>query len=216
MNFTPSKKNQTKENMSVNVFTPDDEIIVQQNSSNIKNQLAKILGSVNALEMTSEEAYNRVTSIYNQAKTWEKMVDDQRKKCNAPEQALINARNDKAKEILDPLKEIQAMTKKKAAEYQAFIDEQRKKNEEAVAQAASMFEVDVPYTPSLSQKALRGEGAVATTRTVRKFRIVDLHKVPIQYLKVDEDEVRQAIKMGIAHIDGIEIYDEKVTNLMRR
>jgi hypothetical protein len=81
--------------------------------------------------------------------------------------------------------------------------------------AAHLLDVDVPYLMPI-EKNLRGDGAMTVTRTVRKFRIVDPSKVPLKYMKLDEEAVKAAIKLGVAEIEGLEIYDEKETTLRSR
>lgn len=43
------------------------------------------------------------------------------------------------------------------------------------------------------------------------FRAVNLEEVPQEYLCIDEAKVKQAIKMGQRHIEGLEIYEEEST-----
>ena len=48
----------------------------------------------------------------------------------------------------------------------------------------------------------------STVRTVWAFRLVDLKKVPAQYIQLNETAIRQAIKDGERHIDGLEIFQQ--------
>jgi len=47
-------------------------------------------------------------------------------------------------------------------------------------------------------------------RKVWKFRVLDIRKVPIQYLKVDEIKVGQIVRAmkGETNIPGIQVYEE--------
>lgn len=49
---------------------------------------------------------------------------------------------------------------------------------------------------------------VSGARKVWTFKVVDLSKIPREFLSLDETRVRQAIKSGSREIQGIEIYQE--------
>lgn len=167
------------------------------------------------MDVTTEPSFKKITSIYADARNWEKIIDQKRKEANIPEQTIINARNDKAKEVIEPLRLIQSICKRKADEYQRFLEEEKRKEAAKIEQAANIFETDVPYLPSVSTSH-RGDGAIAYTKTETKFRLIDLSKVPLKYLMLDETRIKQDIKLGIDVISGLEIYTEKTTQLKTR
>jgi hypothetical protein len=41
-------------------------------------------------------------------------------------------------------------------------------------------------------------------------------KVPAKYLMVDEAAIKRDLKLGVSEIDGIEIFEEKITQLRTR
>ena len=189
----------------------NDDLFGLNPEVNLKTRLAEIVLTATNLDVTCEENFRKITSLYAESKSWEKQIELARKAANQPDQDRINVRNDKAKELLNPLKQIQIIAKKKADGYQALLEQRKRDEREKIEQAVEMLGlVETPYVPPVD-KSIRGDGAIVYTRTVRKFRIVDLSKVPLKYLQINEDAVEHDIKLGVNSIDGIEIYEEKQT-----
>jgi hypothetical protein len=192
------------------------DLFVERASIDLKGKLKDIILVASNLSVTNEPAFQQITSFYSQSKDWENQIETMRKFANKPDQERINIRNDKAKELLDPLRQIQSIAKTKTSQYQAMLEEAKRAEQEKAKEAVELLGLeDAPYIPPV-EKTHRGDGAMVYTKTIRKFRIVDQAKVPAQYLKVDEDAVALAIKLGVAEIDGLEIYEEKVTQLRSR
>lgn len=171
---------------------------------------------VESMIVADQEGYDELMSLYRRSKDWENRIEFMRKEANAPFQAEINSNNDGAKKFMAPIKEIQRLAKKKTEQYFAFLESEKKKEEERAKEAADLIGFDdLPYIPPV-EKSIRGDGALAFTRTIRKFRIVDREKIPQKYLMVNEEAVALDIKLGVAEIPGIEIYEEKVVQLKAR
>lgn len=58
------------------------------------------------------------------------------------------------------------------------------------------------------KETINQSSANSIVRSVWSFRLVDLKKVPAQYLQLNETAIRQAIKDGERHIEGIEIFQQ--------
>lgn len=167
------------------------------------------------LDVTNEDGFKKITSLYAEAKKWEKIIDAKRLEQNAPDQTRINARNDQAKEVTAPLKGIIVVCKQKADEYQRHLERAKREEEDRISKAALIFDDHVPYIAPL-EKTQRGDGAIAVAKEETRFRVLDLAKVPRQYLMLDEQKVKLSIKMGVGMIDGLEIYTKKTTQLRTR
>lgn len=182
----------------------------------LKGKLDSIVVTAESLDVSNEEGFRKMTALYAESKDWEKRIEFIRKQANQPDQDRINARNDRCKDLLAPLKQIQAISKKKCDGYQLILESRKKEEEAKLRATADLLGLDdIPFLAPL-EKSQRGAGAVMFTRVVRKFRTVDLSKVPLKYLQVNEDLIKQDINLGVAEIPGIEIYDEKVTQLKTR
>jgi len=194
----------------------DLTLLPEQNEIDLKQKLTEIVAYAESLEMDNEAAFHKITAMYAQSKEWEKLIEFLRKQANAPDQSRINARNDKAKEVMFHLKKIQEIAKSKSASYQERLEDIKRQEEEKMRAAVALLELEeVPYIPP-AEKTQRGDGATAYTRTVRKFRIVDEEKVERKYLKIDEEAIERAIKLGLRELSGVEIFEEKETILRTR
>lgn len=194
----------------VDIFKRDHKI------SLLKDTFQNSLETASRMEVSSEDSAKQMTDFYADAKQWEKKIDSLRKESNAPEQEKINIRNAKSAELVAPLKEIQLIAKKKCDVYQAFVREEKRKEEELSRCAFYFLDADETQIIPLREKSVNTGKALMFTRTVRKFRITDIDQVPRKYLKVDEKSIDQAINLGINEIPGIEIYEEQVTQLRTR
>jgi hypothetical protein len=203
--------------MSAEVITTEvDEFLIDQSAVDLKQRFTEIIYNAESAEITREEHFRKFTALYAEAKDWERRIEFLRKEANGPDQDRINVRNDKAREILGPIKQIQSIAKQKCAEWQKLL-EQRKSDEEAKLKAAAdlLGLDDVPYVLPV-EKTTRGDGAMMVTRTVRKYRIVEFDKIPDKYLQLNEELVQRDIKLGIGSIPGLEFYDEQITQLRSR
>ena len=182
----------------------------------IKGIIADMLAFSEQLIVNTEESYKRVTSLYRQARDWKKAIEAKRKELVEPLRAQQSAINDKAKELSDPLDQVISVANSKANGYQRMLEDQRRKEEEALEIAADLFDAaDEVYVPPV-ERIIRGDGAVAVTKTQKKFKVADLSKVPLKYLTLDERAVERDIKLGINSIPGLEIYEETTTQLRVR
>lgn len=204
--------------MSIQVQTQveDDDLFLERKQFDLKQRLGQIVLIAKNLVVNNEEAFRQITGLYSESRDWEKQIEFARKNANAPDQDRINARNDKAKELLTPLKEIQQLAKVKSAQYQAMLEEAKRQEEARIKDAVDLLGLDdMPYIPPV-EKSHRGDGAIVYTKVVTKFKLVDLSKVPLKYLKIDEDAIERDLKLGVAEIPGLEIFQEKITQLKSR
>lgn len=72
-----------------------------------------------------------------------------------------------------------------------------------------------PVVPSRPVGSVTAAGSF-TTREERDFRIVDLNKVPREYLKLDPAAVKAALKRGVADIPGLELFPVPVNSTRRK
>ena len=60
---------------------------------------------------------------------------------------------------------------------------------------------------------LKDELGSLSTSSYYEYKVVDMKKVPLEYLKIDSAKVQQDLKDGVRNIDGLEIYEVKKSNL---
>lgn len=202
--------------MSIEIVM-DDKAIATNDTAAIKQGIADMTQFAHSLVVDNESAFKSITSVYRTARDWKKIIEEKRKEAVEPyrkQQILIN---DKAKELTDPLTKVEQITKLKAEEYQKHLEAMKKLEEENARAAADLL--DVPqeqiYVAPLAQ-SIRGEGAMAYTVMEKRFKLIDISKVPVKYLELNEALVKQDIKLGIDVIPGVEIYEAQVTKLRSR
>lgn len=192
------------------------DLLPEKNQVDLKQKLMEIINYANSLVLDNEENFRKITAMYADSKEWEKLIEFARKQANAPDQDRINKRNDKAKDILGPLRQIQTIAKTKSALYQEHLENLKRKEEEESKAAIALLELeDTVYYPP-AEKTQRGDGATAYTRLVKRFKVTNADKIPREYLQVNDEAIETAIKLGIVEIPGIEIYEEKLTTLRSR
>lgn len=168
-----------------------------------------LLALAKGLEVLDDGAYKRATFLYTKAREWRKTVEDKRKKLTEPMRRQTAMVNDHAKLLTEPLDEVINITNSKCSEYQERLQAQ---------QSEDNWLVELLDGGAIQSKIepINGAYAVMSVKTVTKFRVLEGHKVPPEYLCVDEEALERAIKRGVREIPGIEIYEEKQTSLRTR
>lgn len=206
--------------MSTDVLLNDDpfDVAVEDEMSQlqIKTVITDMVEFTRSLVVDGETSYKKITSLYRQAREWKKVIDTQRKNLVEPYRKKTSEINDKAKELSDPLDNVIQMANLKANGYLRLLEQRKLAEDEKIKAAAALFDcADELYIPPM-EKIIRGDGAVTVTKTENKFEILDISKVPLKYLMINEDEVRKDIKLGINEIPGLKIYKETTTQLRIR
>lgn len=167
------------------------------------------------LIVDSKESYKEIDTLYSNAREIKKAVEDRRKYLVEPFRAKITQINDQARELSDPLDQIIEITNAKANGYMRMLEEIKRKNDEKLREAAALFDaVEELYIPEMQQ--IRGKETIMVTKIEKKFRILDITKVPTKYLVIDEATIKRDLKLGISEIPGLEIYEEKTTQLRKK
>jgi len=124
-------------------------------------------------------------------------------------------------------RKVEAAAAKLAAD--KALDDAKRKAEEADAKAAdarnaqtaaTVDRLDATKTAESSnadRSRVRGDLAMASLKTVWKFKVVDINKVPADLLVVNEQAVNALIrgKNGKREISGLEIYEEQIAQNRR-
>lgn len=192
------------------------ESFYENAADSIRKKLQLTITVANAIEVTDQDSFKRMGDLYAESREWEKRIEFMRKEANGPDQERINSRNDTAKKVLVPLKQLQEIAKHKCSQYQLILERERIDEEKKIQDAIDLLGLDEVTLPVTMQKTVTGDKSLMYTRVVRKFRTTDLSKVPLDYLQINEEKICKAIKLGIDNIPGIEIYEEKQTTLKKR
>lgn len=168
-----------------------------------------------AIPMNCKQNYELVTDIYAQARKYLKLIAEKEKKLLEPYKEKINEIRYEAKTHKEPLQRMIDICNAKADDWQKYINMKSLEKQRKLIEAAKLFGTEMPIMVDDTAKPKSTKNTTATTKTVMKFRVTDLSKVPLKYLKIDEDAVNLDIKLGIHNIDGLEIYQETKTTLRK-
>jgi hypothetical protein len=179
-------------------------------------EVSDMLSMAKSLVVTNDDGYRGITRLYKEAKEWQKKVEAARKSLCAPFRSKIAEINDNAKKLTDPLDQVIELANAKTNSYQKILERAKEQEDEQTRAIAALFDAeDMVYIEPLAE-TIRGDGAIAVTKTEKRFKLSDLSKVPLKYLQLNEDIVKQDIKLGIGSIPGIDIYEETITKLRTR
>lgn len=206
--------------MTIEILAEENPFLVPLDSEEYKMEIKNVISDMRLftknLVVNSEASYRKMTSIYAQAREWKKTIDAKRKSLTEPLRKQVAAINDKSKELTDPLDNVIDMANAKANGYLRMLEEMKRKEDEKLREAAALFDAaDELYIPPM-EKIIRGDGAVTVTKAEKKFKVLDIAKVPTKYLVVDEDAIKKDLKLGIGDIPGLEIWEETTTQLRTR
>lgn len=159
-------------------------------SADAKKELAEIKAVFNDPKTFVAEAEEIVRSKINA------FLNLQKEKMEAEAKALKQKAEEEALKQAEELEGLKAG----AGEYdpitrQAMIDAIEAKQNKLIDQTAKTGKINQSSTNSI-------------VRNVWNFRVVDLSKVPVEFLQLNSVAVREAIKTGVREINGLEIFQE--------
>ena len=159
-------------------------------SASAKKELAEIKANFNEPKAFISEAEEVVRAKINA------FLNLQKEKMQAEALALKQKAEEEA---LKQAEQLEAL-KSGAGEYdeitrKAMIEAIEAKQNKLIDATAKSAEINQSSTNSI-------------VRNVWNFRIVDLSKVPTEFLQINSVAVREAIKSGVRSIEGLEIFQE--------
>lgn len=132
-------------------------------------------------------------------------LEEERKEITKPINDSLKVVNDRYKTLTVPLKELKEKIEKMILEYRRVEEEKRLAEEERLIEISGNPLVSV--TNSVPEVI---ETRDSKTTFVKKwtYEIVDIKKVPRQYLMIDDSAVKEAISSGKREIKGLNIFQK--------
>lgn len=191
----------------------------------------------NALLAQAERAVVRDDDSAGRMTDLLKVVKVKKAKSEGGRKALVKPLNDHVKWINQQFKDAQApltqadtIGRQKLGNYQREVEYQRREEAErlrreeesrrlaeaeAAEQAGDTDKVDqaldeavhIPDAPRAAPT--RGNFGSSSTRKTWKYRLVDVTKVPVQFLQLDDQAIRAEIRGGVRTIPGLEIFEDE-------
>src|SRR3990167_5072296 len=179
----------------------------------IKARTNKMQTVVNALVINNERGLDEAAKIRAGIKAVAKEIDEKKKEITQPlNLALKNVRG-----LFVPLEEACEKASRavdsKVLDYHQKISKEREEAEAKLAKrvdngtmkmstAAKKME-ELPE----AQRHVTTENGAITIRKIKKFRVVDITKVPVEYIIPNEVKIRKAMFDNIL-VSGVEYYEE--------
>ena len=195
---------------------PFEVMLNEEGEGSVQKIIGDLVAYTKSIAVETEPAYKKMKALYRQARDWKKVIEGRRKELTEPLRRETSRINDKAKLITDPLDEVIDIANAKSNKYMLLLEEEKKKKEEDLKMIASLFDCDEEVYVAPLENVVRGDGAMMIKKSQRQFRLVDISKVPVKYLMVNEEAVKRDLKLGIDTIPGLDVYEETTTQLRVR
>ncbi len=169
-------------------------------------------------EVNNEQDKAMVSAAIKEGKELIRKVGAARKAITTPLQQQIKQWIAKEKELLLPVEEVIHKADKLVQAFNALIARKQQEMLERIAreEASRLQEQDsqpdqVKQDSEFRRQLVQAQHQTDGIRKVWAFELQDLSQVPQEYLVLDEQKVRQAIRSGERAIPGIRIYQQQQT-----
>lgn len=175
----------------------------------LEKSIAQVVADFNAtpLKLASAEDYTTAGNLLTKVSTVLKAIDDHYEDDKKATYAVYKAILDEIKATKEPI-ELMKLKIKRAMD---FWNAEQKKAASALRLAQLAAEQEGNPLPVAPEVEMTPKVAGVKTYRVTKWRIIDLDKVPREYLILDEKKVNQTVRemKTLASIPGIEVYEEE-------
>lgn len=214
-------------NQSTNIRPPATPIldldVAKRDLSPYREQIANMVKEAMALTVENDETNAIAVELGTQAKKLNKTIEAEKKRIIDQPNDFIKAVRNFCKSFQDDLVRVENITKQKVSTYGAKVELNRRKAEEAARKAIEELQkkidkeaqkagveapkIETPVMPE-SPKVTRTNSGTSYIRKEWTFEITEPWNVPREYMKVDEQAIRKAVKAGIREIAGVRIYQK--------
>jgi len=176
--------------------------------------------------VSNDDSLATAENLAKTAREVDKLIETKRKEVTKPlldrKKEIDNFAKEITAELNDAVKGLrsqiltykQEQERKRQEELRRIEEEKRKKEEELKAKLAAEEEIKPEEVQEFKEiraeeQKLQSAPAPSGIRKQWTFELVDLNKVPHQYLMLDEAKVKAAIKLGVRDIPGIRIFQKE-------
>ncbi len=200
-------KKSAKQKVKVSRVVPQTEIV------KIEKENKPIINKAVALKIKVSSDENRANEVFKQIAFRIKTIEAIRTKITQPLNTSLKEINTLFKSLSSPLKEAKKILNDSIIEFHEKREEQARKREEKLRLEAEEAEEDgdEELVEKLEDKIELVAPRVGESSTVKRwtFEVEDIHKIPREYLLVDQVEINRAIRNGARDIKGIRIFQKE-------
>jgi len=192
-------------------------IVKFQDETNKK--ISVLVRAMDTVEVVNDEGDKAiVATAIREGKQLIKQVGAARKSITAPMQDEIKHWIALEKELIQPIEQaiqkadalIQQFNARIAAQQQAMLDKIAREEQERLKEEVGNAE-QVQQESEFKRQITQAQYSTEGIRKVWTFEVKDLNNVPPEYLMLDGQKVRQAIRKGKRDIAGLSIFQKQQT-----
>ena len=179
----------------------------------------KLLGYAEARTILSDDDVKVATEDLSVIAGVKKAIEAKRKEYTGPINEHLKATNGAFGTFTEPLTRADTLNRQKVLAYRAEQELVRQEQEsinrlrEEAARREMELKGEISEPVGLVQVAeeaparYRTETGTLGTAKIKKWEVVDLKAVPIEYMMIDAAKVGKVVRAGIPNIPGIRIYE---------
>ena len=200
-------KKSAKQKVKVSKVVPQNEII------KIEKENKPVINKAVALTIKIARDETAAYEVLKQIASRKKVIESKRKEITQPLNISLKAANTLFKELSSPLNEADGIIRDKIMEFREKRESQAAAREKKLCLQAEEAEEDgdEELVEKLEDKIELVAPRVGESSTVKRwtFEVEDIHKIPREYLLVDQVEINRAIRNGARDIKGIRIFQKE-------
>lgn len=196
-------------------------IMVKQGEKNevalIQKDMTPIVQQAEKLEITEAIDMTAAAEILSKLNLFSDKIEEEKSKVTKPANEILKAERARWKPLETVYEAAIAALRRKMTDYQtAAIAKQREDEARIAARVGEgkgklKVETAIAQIESLDKPAekVATESGSVKFKTVRKFEVTDVSKLPIEYVLANEVKIRAAMNAGI-QVEGVRYYEEQV------
>jgi len=179
-----------------------------------------LVENASRLKVTDKTSLSHATSTLTQVCKVKKGYEDLRKKLVKPIKAAAKNIDDFFKMKSRPIVNAEGHLRKEILDYQDAEDQKRRDAEarerreheaaQKTARNLGMGSLPAPLPALPPEKTTRTATGSATTTKRWTFEVVDLSKVPVDFVQIDAPMANASIRSGVREIPGLKIFEKSV------
>lgn len=183
----------------------------------IEKKLSPIAEEAQTLPIENEASMRTATILLSKLNQFNDNIKEEKEKVTKPLNEALRAERNRWKPVETMYENAIFSLRSKMTKYQTLFVRRNSDKEQAIAnrigegkgkltlETASKKLSELPRI----QKEISTEAGSITFKEIRKFKIIDFSKIPRNYLILDDQLVREAMKSE-EKIPGIEFYTEQI------
>ena len=186
-----------------------------QKIEKFSSDIACLLKRFRSSEIDSELECNDDLHLVKNLKDLADQIEFTRKEVIYDSRQFIAKMNDGAKALISQLDDLEQAISSKILGWMYRLEKDASETKEKAVALSNKLNIPISVL-SVDKISIRSEHMTVTKKTALEHEVTDESTVPREYLSVDEEKVKKAIKAGIRHIEGVKIFENETVQFRRR